>query len=348
MKNPNGYGSVVKLSGKRRRPYAVRKTVGYDDRAYPIYNVIGYYETRKEAMYALAEYNHDPYDVDLAKLTFEDLYEKWSETELPKLGKSLAAAHRTSYKHCADLYKIPYKDLRKYNFQDCIDSCTKGWSTKNNIKNFLSTLDLYAYDQGVTRKQYTIGLKVNEERQVKEKTVFTDEEVQTLLAHIGEPYIAEALFLLYTGCRVTELLTVRCENIDLKEETMRCGIKTAAGINRLIPIHPRLLPIIKAHMKDSGPLFDYPLDPDNKDPEHARLVLFSRKWSDALTELGIHHSTHECRHTVRTKLDAAGANAVCIDRIIGHVSRGTGERVYTHKTVEDLRKTILLLSYENV
>ena len=30
MKNPNGYGSVSKLSGKRRRPYIVRITAGFD------------------------------------------------------------------------------------------------------------------------------------------------------------------------------------------------------------------------------------------------------------------------------------------------------------------------------
>ena len=29
MKLPNGYGSVVKLSGKRRKPWMVRKTTGY-------------------------------------------------------------------------------------------------------------------------------------------------------------------------------------------------------------------------------------------------------------------------------------------------------------------------------
>ena len=29
MKLPNGYGSVVKLSGKRRNPYLVRKTNGW-------------------------------------------------------------------------------------------------------------------------------------------------------------------------------------------------------------------------------------------------------------------------------------------------------------------------------
>jgi len=29
MKLPNGFGSVTKLSGKRRKPYIVRKTVGW-------------------------------------------------------------------------------------------------------------------------------------------------------------------------------------------------------------------------------------------------------------------------------------------------------------------------------
>lgn len=29
MRLPNGYGSVVKMSGKRRKPYMVRKTIGW-------------------------------------------------------------------------------------------------------------------------------------------------------------------------------------------------------------------------------------------------------------------------------------------------------------------------------
>ena len=39
MKNPNGYGSVVKLSGNRRNPFAVRKTIGFNEKAHPIYLV---------------------------------------------------------------------------------------------------------------------------------------------------------------------------------------------------------------------------------------------------------------------------------------------------------------------
>ena len=50
MKNPNGYGTVVKLSGNRRKPYAVRKTVGFNEKGHPIYLPIGYAETREEGM----------------------------------------------------------------------------------------------------------------------------------------------------------------------------------------------------------------------------------------------------------------------------------------------------------
>ena len=55
MRNPNGYGSVYKLSGKRRKPWTARITVGFkSENGYPIYNFIGYYATRAEAMRALA------------------------------------------------------------------------------------------------------------------------------------------------------------------------------------------------------------------------------------------------------------------------------------------------------
>ena len=57
MKNPNGYGSIYKLSGKRRKPYIVRRTIGWSDDGKQLYQTIGYYETRPLAMNALAEYN---------------------------------------------------------------------------------------------------------------------------------------------------------------------------------------------------------------------------------------------------------------------------------------------------
>ena len=80
MKLPNGYGSVVKLSGKRRKPWMVRKTTGY--RIDPVkekkvneYIIIGYAATKTEGLQMLADYNRNPYDTKAAKMTFEDVYE---------------------------------------------------------------------------------------------------------------------------------------------------------------------------------------------------------------------------------------------------------------------------------
>lgn len=84
MKNPNGYGTVVKLSGNRRNPYAVRKTVGFNEKGYPIYKCIGYVSTKAEGLMLLAEYNRNPYDIDLHKITVEEVYDKWSKRDFPE------------------------------------------------------------------------------------------------------------------------------------------------------------------------------------------------------------------------------------------------------------------------
>ena len=54
MRLPNGYGSVVKLSGTRRKPYMVRKTIGFNDKHYPIYKIIGYAKSRDDGLIMLA------------------------------------------------------------------------------------------------------------------------------------------------------------------------------------------------------------------------------------------------------------------------------------------------------
>ncbi len=71
MKLPNGYGSVVKLFGKRRKPYIVRKTVGwhYDkekDKQVQEMITIGYTATKAEGLQMLAEYNNNPFDTTAA------------------------------------------------------------------------------------------------------------------------------------------------------------------------------------------------------------------------------------------------------------------------------------------
>ena len=54
MKLPNGYGSIVKLSGKRRNPYCARKTIGWevteDGKIVQKRMIVGCYPSREKAL----------------------------------------------------------------------------------------------------------------------------------------------------------------------------------------------------------------------------------------------------------------------------------------------------------
>ena len=336
---PNGYGCVTKLSGKRRKPFVARITTGYNDNGNQIYSVIGYYENRKDALTALAEYNAKPYNIDLSKITFKELYELWSATELPKLGDSLQYSHRAAYKYCQHLDNIPYRNLRKVQMQDCIDRCGKSQSTQTNIKNLFGQLDRYAYDQDIIPKQYSVNLTISS-TETKKRNPFTKDEIKAIEAHAGEPIYDETIFMLYTGCRVGEMLLVKSADIDLENRTMTLGLKTEAGRDRIVPIHKKLEPIIKAHI-GAEHLFNHERSKTAKNTEKALRNQFLRKWS----QLFPNHESHDCRHTFRSQLDRQEANRACINLIMGHKGSDVGERVYTHKTVQELISTIDLLDF---
>ena len=54
------------------------------------------------------------------------------------------------------------------------------------------------------------------------------------------------LIMLYTkGFRISEYINLKLEDINLEELTFMGGTKTEAGKNRIIPIHSRILPLLK-------------------------------------------------------------------------------------------------------
>ena len=61
MKHANGYGSVSKLTGNRRKPYRVQIHIGYKDDGTPIRQTIGYTPTREQGKELIAEYHNKQY-----------------------------------------------------------------------------------------------------------------------------------------------------------------------------------------------------------------------------------------------------------------------------------------------
>lgn len=338
MKNPNGYGSVVKLSGNRRKPYTVRKTTGWNDKGHPIYLTIGYYASREEGMIALAEYNRNPYDVDKRNITLQELYQKWSESIFPKLGKSLQGSLKSAYKHMKKLEGLKYREIRSFQMQDTIDNCGYGYSTQAAIKNLWGYLDRFAMELDVINKMYS-QLTTSAPVEESHKTPFTEDEIKTLWNHSGEEWVDTILIMLYSGWRILEFCTLETANIDLVNQTMKGGVKTRNGKERIVPIHSAILKFIEQRFNTASKTFLTDQQGNPMTEEQYRTV-----FKETLSRFGIKHNPHETRHTFRTRLDSAGANKKCIDMMMGHKSKDVGERVYTHKTIDELKQAIELIS----
>lgn len=332
MKNPNGYGTVTKLSGNRRKPYIVKE--GMSGKQKPI----GYAATREEGLVMLARYNKAPWDIEAEKITFRELYGLWAEKRAAKLGSSNRHSLQSAYRHCASLDKMKYSQIRAYQMQDCIDGCGRGYSTQGAIKNLFRHLDRFALELDIISKRCS-DLLTSAPIPETSKKIFTDEEVSRLWECQGFQWADSALFFLYTGFRISEMIGLETAAIDLGAGTMQGGTKTAAGKNRVVPIHSKIRHIVQGRMaqSESGYLFEWG-GRRLSQPQYRRI------WGSLMEQLQMRHTPHECRHTFRSRLDSAGANKVCIDRIMGHKSKETGERVYTHKTIEELKRNIELIT----
>ena len=334
MRNPNKYGSVVKLSGNRRRPFMVRSGVyGYDDRGYPLFDIIGYTSTREEGNIMLAEYNRDPWDVDKAKITLQGLFDLWKEKKAPKLGDSNRASLFSAFKHCSKLVNIPYKKIRSYQMQDAIDGCGRGYSTQASIKNLWGHLDRFALELDIITRCYS-DLLTSDPIPETTRDRFSDEDIKTIWMHADEPWVDTLLIFIYSGWRITELLTLKKADVDLNAGTMFGGVKTKAGKQRVVPIHSLIRPYIEQRMTEPG---EYLISYNGKKCSESK---YREIWKGIMESFGIQKTPHECRHTLESLLDSAKANRKCIDLIMGHKSKDVGNRVYNHKTLDELKTAI--------
>ena len=333
MKNPHGYGSVFKLAGNRRKPWCARITVGWTDEGKQQYKNIGYYEERSDAMIALAQYNNDPYDLDSTKITFAELYEKWSEEKFPKISDSNIRGYKTSFNKCSMLHDMKFKQIRKMHMQRVVDENQHlSYQVRMKIKTLFSQLYQFGLENDIVEKDYSKFVDAGEQTTTIVRTPFTDEEIETLWRNLDTPYVDTILIMIYSGMRVGELLSIESANVNIDKQILIGGIKTKASINRTIPIHDRILPLIDTSN-------DYlVVSPTGKKMSYNNYI--QRQFTPIMKKLGMNHLPHDCRHTTATKLDNVGVDRTIIKLILGHTSNDVTERVYTHKTPEQLLSAI--------
>lgn len=342
---PNGFGSVYKLSGNRRRPWVAVKTFGWDKYGKQIQKPIGYAENKKDALQILTTYNNNPLDsIDLLVLTYEEVYHKWmNEIELGKIKMSIS--NRNSYKaafnNSKNLHRIRIYDLRTTNVQDVIDNCNLGYDSKRYIKLLASKLNKYCKVQLDMNniRDFAMGLILGNYEKSSIHIPFSHQEIIILWQNLALEYIDSIIVSIYTGVRPSELLKIELDKINIDENYFIEGIKTKAGIDRPIPIHKDIEPIFRKKIETNKKyLFE-------KDGKKINYRYYLDKFKETLEKLEMDHLPHDGRHTLATELDNIKANEVCTKIILGHKIDDITKGVYTHKLIGQLVETVNQINY---
>ena len=345
MKNPNGYGSIIKLSGKRRNPFAIVVTDGFDDNGKQIRRYISYHPTKKDAMIALADYNANPYDLEKSNITLRQLFDLWYNQKFKKeinveITKNMIS-YKSAFSHCKKFQEKPFLDLRATHLQEIIDNCPAGYPTKKKIKTLFNQLYDFARFKNLNiRDKFNELVKVTNDHKARKKIPFSENEIEILWDNVNDKLNLDiALILIYTGFRISELLNIETENVNLKEMYIKGGMKTEAGIDRIVPIHHRILPFIEKRYNENNKYLIV-----NKFDRKFQYSNFKREfWERWMKEFKMEHSPHETRHTTATLLKKYNADELFRRRILGHAVTDTTDKFYTHETLEQLQKTIELL-----
>lgn len=340
MRKPNGYGSIKKLSGNRRRPYVF--VVTQDGRQRPI----EYFCTQVEAEIYAADYNkiHTNRSLPGHKMTFAELYYRWLPTHIDDTApaESTICGYKNAFAHCRPLHARIFTDIKYVDYQRIIDTMRRhglSYSSVKKVRSLISLVSKYAAKIEASNKNYAELLTLGKNKPVRPHKVFSRQKINRLWSHTDTPGVDTVLILMYTGMRCSEMLNLDKSNVNLRQQYIRITkSKTAAGL-RIIPIHHRITPLIEARMACPGDALI--CDDTGRPYNYGRYCTIWRSVMHRIRADG--HTTHDCRHTVATLLDNAGANETAKRRILGHAGGDITERVYTHKNLRQLRKCIELL-----
>jgi len=349
-KLPNGYGTIYKMSGKRSRPYRAMKTDKWiidpvTGKSKQIRSTIGYYQSREDAMIALANYNENPYDIKADSITFSEVYEKWSENYFPTLSNPSSVRTVTAaYAYCNGLYDMRMKDIKVSHLEGTILNAQVGDSTKSRIKSLFNMMYKYAVAHDIVEKDYASVMFANgnpiKRSRTKEVIPFSQEEIFLLWDNLDSIAFADMILIgIYSGWRPQELAILKVADIDIKVGTMLGGLKTDAGKNRIVPIHPLIRPLIENRMKEATSMQSEFLfnDANGQQGTYMTYDKYRKRFEKVMKYLKLTHRPHETRHTFITKAKACNVDEYILKLIVGHAIDDITEKVYTHRTIDQLR-----------
>ena len=178
-------------------------------------------------------------------------------------------------------------------------------------------------------------VKMEPEHNKRDRVPFTDEEIR-LMAVLPDRWKSLIKLALHTGMRKTELLTLRWENVNLKNGIIHVT-KTKSGKNRWVPLTKTSSEILaglnRIRLIDNPYIFHGNIKGEClKDlPNH---------WEEYLKQAGIEDfQFHDLRHTCASQIAECTGDLYGLKKLMGHSTMEMTER-YAHLCQDHLRKLV--------
>lgn len=313
---PNGFGSIKKLTGVRRKPWgAYPPTVEYHENGSPVARkAIGYFETYQEAFRALTEWNANPLE-DTA--TLKEVLDAFLDSKFNGIKKYSAGTEKTirgAAKNCSPLYDKRIDTISANDLQRLVDSLPHKRAGIENAVSVIKQAFDFADKENLIRKNPARFLKINKENDDEHGVPFTADEIKTLWDHSEDNTVRIILALIYSGFRIGAM-----QSWEIRKESIYGGVKTG---KREVPIHPYINPFIRAM-------------------EIPNETTIRRRWAKVMKDLGMNHTPHDCRHTFSWMCDTYGVDEISKHILMGHsLGKDVETKVYSHRTLEQLTEQV--------
>ena len=213
---------------------------------------------------------------------------------------------------------------------------------KANMKILCNMMYDYAIERELVQRNYARDIKLNITVKPSEKhSNYTQDEMKLLWQNINNQAVFAQLLQCYTGFRPQEVLLIKISDIDLDQMTITGGMKTKAGYDRIVPIHPILHDLILDKYKQA------------KEKEYVYLVNSIGQCTDKVKYDAYNHEMekfwkyHQTKHLLHdgrvhfvTLAKKYNIDEYTIKRIIGHKIDDLTERVYTKRDLDWLKTEI--------
>ena len=363
---PNGFGQISEIKNRNlRNPFRAMVTVGKTPEGRPICKPLkpeSYFPTYNDAYAALVEYNKNPYDLE-PSITVKELYEKWSEEYFKTLkADGSVRGVESAWAYCSAVYGMRVMDVRARHVKGCMEEGTAtvrgkeqhpSASMKNKIKSLFNLMLDYALEYELVDRNYSRTFNLTEEtikeiQTVKQEHIpFTDEEVGRLWAHVDDKRFVDVILIqCYSGWRPQELGLLELENVDLENWTFKGGMKTEAGMDRVVPIHSKIRPLVEHKYQEAVALGSKYLfnctDGRSGKPTTMTYQRYQKGFGMIRDELKLNpeHRPHDGRKHFVTACKKAGVDEYAIKYMVGHKISDITEKVYTQREFEWLKQEI--------